>query len=108
MTENSTITDFLIATYGFTRLRPSKDEIDFDQFTCMLRVHELHYLFWSERMKHFTLKLKHEHPKGQAGVKGQSIWGPSITLPKVIRSTEDAQKLIEGVVNFEYLAVITQ
>lgn len=74
-------------------LKP-KFDVDIDLFTAVLRVHELHYLFYSETYKHFSIAVKYEEPKGMAGggFKQYNI----IMLPRVIRTKQDADEFLKG------------
>ncbi len=102
------ITELLISEFGFRGISERReDEIDYNKFSCVLRVHDLHYLFYSEDLKHFTIGLRSEFPKGEAGVKGKKYWS-YMMIPKVIQTTEDAVLLVNGTVNFDYLKVICQ
>jgi hypothetical protein len=104
-----TITEFLIAKFGFKKLfqkRETDESIDWDKFTCSLRIHEIHYLFWSEDLKHFSLSVKHEKPKGMAGG-GYRYW-THVTVPKPIYTTEEAEAVVMGIVNFDYMKGICQ
>ncbi len=95
---DQTINDHLIKNHGFTKIRryaSQKDEIDYDKFTCYLRIHELHYLFYSADFKMFTLRVKREKAKGEPGVKGQNVLWEGIMLPKAVYTIEQADILLK-------------
>lgn len=99
MESEKSITAFLITEYGFAQIRGKEDEekIDVDKFTCILRLHEIHYLFYSEVYKSFSIGVRHEHPKGEAGTKGKKYW-TNVMIPKVIKSTQDAKEFVDWIV----------
>lgn len=101
------ITNYLI-DLGFTKLREIRDEesLDFNKFSCIKRIHEITYLFWSEEYKYFSLGVRHENPKGEAGVKGKKKEWNYIMIPKLIRTIEDAESVLNGVIDFSYIKVI--
>lgn len=102
------VKEILIHEYGFRKVYRSEDEniIDYNKFDCVLRIHELHYLFWSDTMNHFSVGLRHENAKGLAGG-GYKSWD-YMMLPKVIRTIEEAKSLVESVVDFNYVKLICQ
>jgi hypothetical protein len=72
MTEGSQekILEHLIMFCGFQRIYrkfSDKENLDFDKFTCMKRIGDIHYLFYSEEFKRFTIAVKPEIPKGRPG-----------------------------------------
>lgn len=88
------ITQYLIKVKGFSKMREAGDG-DIDLFTCYKRIHEIHYLFFSETHKAFTLAVKYDQPKGKAG--GGFDEFKKVMIPKVIYSFKDACKLLEGI-----------
>lgn len=92
------ITEYLIARFGFEKihqLSSKEDVLDLDKFTCYKRVHEAHYLFYSEEMKHFDIAYKYDKPKGHAG--GGKDTYKMITIPRAIVSTSMAKEVIMGI-----------
>lgn len=87
-----TITHFLLEN-GFSKFNST----DFCHvgLDCIKRVGELHFLFWSESMKHFSIGVMNDSNKKQsAGVhKKFNI----IMLPKPIYTTEEAKQLIKSI-----------
>lgn len=105
----SSVKDFLIEEYGFREYRNyDKNELDFNKFSCVLRIHEIHYLYWSEDYKAFTIAKRNEHPKGSPGKDSKPKFWDYMIIPKTIRSIEDARKVLDGVIDFNYLKVIEQ
>lgn len=69
-------------------------ETKYDEYDCKLRIHEIHYLFWSESMKHFALAVFNESGKKKArGV--YETWN-MIVIPKPIHTIKDALYLVEA------------
>lgn len=97
------ITEYLAEEWNFKKVFQSGNPelIDINRFTCALRIHILHYLYWSETHKHFSLVLIHERPKGKSG--GGTDYATEVMIPKVINTIDDAKLLLEGVVNKEML-----
>ncbi len=87
--------DAILISYGFTKIHNLDKEFDYDKFSHILRIHEMHYLFYSEDLKYFSIGVKYERPKGKAGG-GYDQWN-HIMIPKCINSVEDAVKLLEGI-----------
>lgn len=96
MENKENITDYLVEL-GFTRIfiSNSKDDLDIDHFTCLLRIHVIHYLFYSELHKHFSIGVRHDNPKKD--VTGRLLEWDHIMLPKIIHTIDDATKLLEGI-----------
>jgi hypothetical protein len=102
------ITKYLMEECGFRKYyKPrEKDILDHNHFSCVIRIHEIHYLYWSESLKYFTLGVMHERAKGKAGG-GFESWA-YMMIPKPIHTIEEVAKLIEGIVDFKYMKVICQ
>lgn len=100
------ISDLLTEKYGFKKIFKSKHdtEVDVERFSHIRRIQEIHYLFYSELHKHFSLGVKHETPKGEAGTKGKKYW-TTVTIPKVVKTVEEAEQLIQGVVDLRHLHI---
>ncbi len=96
-----TISEQLIKQYGFTGIVKCVDDLDYDQFTVGLRVHEIHYLFYSELHKNFSIGVRHEHPKKSTN--GELKNWTTIMLPKVINSFDDADTLIHAICDLKYV-----
>lgn len=96
-TTTELISSFLIKEWGFKKYYTPFHERDFDKTSCTLRLHELHYLLWSEDWKYFSLRVRHDKHKGKpAG--GVEYYHDTI-IPKVIYTIEDAVKLLEGIID---------
>lgn len=64
------------------------------QFTLIKRIHELHYLFWSENINHFFLAVINEGGKREAaGIYNK--W-KTIIIPVSIRTIKDAKSIISA------------
>lgn len=99
--KNLPITEHLVTDLGFTFIRPTKEWVegdvpDFDHYSCMIRLHECHYLFFSEHLKHFTIAYKYPKPKGKAG--GGYDEFKKVIIPKVIDSCLAARKLYQALI----------
>src|SRR6185312_8324017 len=90
------ITDFLITHCGFKRVTGFHGEHNF--FSCVIRLHEIHYLYYSEHLKHFSILVQHEKPRGQPG--GGIQRSIDIMIPRVINSTDEAKKLVQGIIDY--------
>ncbi len=66
------------------------------KLTHILRIGDVHYLFYSEELKYFSLAFLYDRPKGQAGG-GYKIY-EKILIPKLIQNKKDADKLILGII----------
>lgn len=96
------ISEYLIRYYGFRKYYDySGNKIDYDKYSCIIRVHEIHYLLWSDEMKHFSLRVKHENPKGLPA--GGILFHTDVMIPKVIYSKEAAMELVNGIVDTDKL-----
>jgi hypothetical protein len=85
------ITEILITKYGFQELQ-YKDGLD--KWSCCRRIHILHWLFYSENDKHFTLAVKNESMKGKAGG-GYDPW-IKVMIPRPIYNENDVIELLTG------------
>jgi hypothetical protein len=96
------ISQALIKMWGFREYHNSRqDNLDFDKYSCVIRIHEIHYLFWSDQMKHFTLRVKHENPKGLPS--GGIQFHTDVMIPKVIYTVEQAFELVNAMVDTDKL-----
>lgn len=97
MTEEK-ISEALIRHYGFRKYYDhNRDNVDYNQYSCVIRIHEIHYLLWSDGMKHFSLRVKHENPKGLPG--GGILFHTDVMIPKVIYTVEEAYELVNSMVD---------
>ena len=69
-------------------------EIDTEKFSHMKRIHEIHYLAYSQEMKHFSVVVKFDKPKGEAGG-GMRKWR-STMIPRVISDVNIAREFLAG------------
>lgn len=66
---------------------------EFGGYDLVKRVHIIHYLFWSEQLKHFAIGVIND--KGKAG--GGKDKFHIIALPKPIYDTKQADDLINSI-----------
>ena len=96
----NTISSHLISKHGFNKINKNEklsmyaDKVDIDKFDCLLRVHDLHYLFYSDVMKHFSIGIFNENGKGRAG--GGIVRFNTVMIPKPIYTTDEADLLIKA------------
>jgi len=66
----------------------------YDDYDCVMRIHEIHYLFWSENLNHFAIGVKNVDGKKEPGgyFKEYNI----IVIPKPIYQMFDALLMIEA------------
>jgi hypothetical protein len=97
--ENNTISEHLINNHGFSKIRMprSMDKIDIDRFSCMKRIHVLHYLFYSDIHKHFSIGVFNESRKGIAGG-GYKDYN-TVMIPKTVVSTAQADEMVKAISN---------
>lgn len=89
---------YLVSKMGFTKVRKTRSqerELDWDLYTAVKRVHEAHYLFWSEDHKAFSIAYKLPTPKGLAGGGIKNF--DTVMLPKVIYSIKQAKLLVTSI-----------
>lgn len=67
-----------------------------DDFDCMLRLREIHYLVWTDNLKHFSIAVYNEWRKWNAGG-GIKKWN-IVMIPKPIYTIADAKKLIGAII----------
>ena len=98
-----TISEYLIKEHGFQKTsRNEEDETKWQSSAffgvdCILRIHEAHYLFWSDKLKYFTLAYKYVTPKGLiGGFKGEKKIFNTIMVPKCIYTTKDADNFLNA------------
>lgn len=92
------ITKHLISHFGFQKIHQFReiDRIDLDHFVCILRVHEIHFLFWSELHKAFSIGVRHERPKGTPGRGSELKEWTIVMIPKIIKTLEDAELTVNA------------
>lgn len=59
---------------------------------CVMRLHTLHFLFWSDNLKHFSIGVLNDTGKKEAG--GFYKKWNRIMLPKPIYTIEQAQSIL--------------
>ena len=91
------ISTSLIENYGFLKVitPPSqRDELDFNKFSCVKRIHISHYLYYSDIMKHFTIAFRYDKPKGISGAGGGVKEFDYMMLPTVIENISDVENIL--------------
>lgn len=92
-----TISESLIQNNGFLKAitPPSqREQLDFNKFSCVKRIHISHYLYYSDIMKHFTLAFRYYKPKGISGAGGGVKEFDYMMLPTVIENISDAENIL--------------
>lgn len=64
-----------------------------NDYDCVLRLHDFHFLFWSDNLKHFSIGVVNEK-KQPAG--GYNKWN-MVMIPKPIYTIEQAKTLINSI-----------
>lgn len=100
LTMNFSIKDYLQSNWQFipTWVNKNCEGIDIHKFDSVKRIDIVHYLFWSDTMKLFTIGLIHDNPKGQAGVKGTGRRWTFMDIPKIIYTPEQANNLLNSII----------
>ncbi len=62
---------------------------------CVMRLHALHSLFWSDNLKHFSIGQFND--TGKRGSGGTFKKWNMVIIPKPIYTVEQAKKLIEAI-----------
>lgn len=108
----SIISSHLIAKHGFHKVFKSRanyeeydavldktfvKKVDVDQFSCMLRIHVLHYLFYSDVHKHFTIGVWNESLK--KGPSGKLEEFKTVMIPNPVYTIEQADLMISVLTN---------
>lgn len=101
--EQEAIAKVLEEEYGFGKVRGvwrpflgngSENAPDIHKVSHVLRIHVLHYLFYSPVYKHFIIAVKHDEPKGEAGG-GMRLY-THVMIPKLINKEDDAREFLTG------------
>jgi len=108
-----TITNIIIEKFGFAIVHgtfkskvfekkkeheagePILDDIDIHKFSAIKRIGEIHYLFYSESYKYFSIGVKLESPVELPG--GDTKYWNIIMIPKLIMKETDAENLLKGI-----------
>lgn len=70
---------------------------NYKDYNLVLRIHDIHYLFWSETLSHFALGVKNISNKKEPG--GFLNQCHTIVIPKPIYTVEDAMLIINAITN---------
>ncbi len=110
-----TITDIIIENFGFGKIHgvfKSKfsekkneheasesisDDIDVHKFSAIKRIGEIHYLFYSENYKYFSIGVKLEKSMGLPGG-GIKYWN-IIMIPKLMLKESDVENFLKGILS---------
>lgn len=85
------ITQYLINNHGFFKT----NGYDFDQYTCVSKIHDITYLFYSENLKHFTIAVKNKiKPRLKDSQRVPNQFRNKVMIPRVIDSVEVAANLV--------------
>lgn len=74
---------------GFVKYKGNED------YDCMLRIHAIHYLFWSSNLKHFFIGVYND--SGKKGPAGSFNTWNSVIIPKPMYKIEEVKKLLEAI-----------
>ncbi len=67
-----------------------------EDFDCVMRIHEIHHLFWSERYKHLFIAVDNKGGKKLAGG-GFKRWN-AVIIPKPIYTVNQIKALVGAIV----------
>lgn len=105
------ISSHLITTHGFKKvLKPinmlrSKEEmfdrvpeerLDVEKISCLLRIHEVHYLFYSDTYKAFSIGAENILKKGLSGGGYKDF--KIVMLPRTIYSIQEADEIVNALI----------
>ncbi len=66
-----------------------------EDFDCIMRVHEIHHLFWSERLKHLFIAVDNKGGK-KLPAGGFERWN-AVIIPKPIYTVDQIQNLVNAI-----------
>lgn len=72
-------------------------EGNYKDYDCIMRIHELHYLFWSSNLKHFAIGVLNDTGKKEAG--GFFTKWKMVMIPKPVYTIAQAKLIITAVSN---------
>lgn len=67
---------------------------DYKDYDCMMRIHDIHYLFWSSLHNHFGIGYMNEKREPAGHFDAFKI----VMIPKPIYTIEQAQTLIKAII----------
>ena len=68
---------------------------EYNDYNLVLRIHDIHYLFWSDILNHFALGVKNISNKKEPG--GFFKECHTIVIPKPIYTVDDALSLVKAI-----------
>lgn len=83
-----------VNSFQAMHFKDKESQLDFNQFSYVKKIGDIHYLFYSDKLRHFTLAVKKENPKGEAGG-GMRYW-ETIMIPRIIYTRYDVIELLKG------------
>jgi hypothetical protein len=84
----SAVNDWLLKN-GFAKYHGDED------YDCVMRLHVLHFLFWSDNLKHFSIGVLNDTGKKEAG--GFYKKWKMVMIPKPIYTVEQAECLLKAI-----------
>ncbi len=66
-----------------------------ENYDCSRRLHELHFLFWSDNLKHFSIGVFND--TGKRGAGGAYKKWNMVMIPKPIYTVKQAKELIQAI-----------
>jgi hypothetical protein len=81
------ITEALLKA-GFKRTK-------YNDYNLVLRIHDIHYLFWSDILNHFALGVKNVSNKKEPGGFFNECY--TIVIPKPVYSVEGAMEIVKAI-----------
>lgn len=90
-------TEYLINTHGFLKVfNRNSDDLDHNQYSCITRIHVLHWLLYSPLHKTFTIRLKYDEPKGKPGAGGGYDFHKEVMIPVTMNTKVDIDSILTG------------
>ncbi|MDD5648901.1 MAG: hypothetical protein PHF86_00545 [Candidatus Nanoarchaeia archaeon] len=89
------ISKLLINKYKFHKQGPpkfDKHHIDTDKWDCGIRIHDLHWLFYSDEYKHFTIAVLNDNQRKMAGGRFEKWY--KIMIPRPIYNEQDIKEVL--------------
>lgn len=94
-------TDYLVKNYGFKNIRHPLEnldsragDIDTHKVSAIKRVGDIHYMLYSATYGYFSVGVKFDEPKGQAGG-GSKSW-KIVMIPKFMATEQDVIDFLKG------------
>ena len=76
-------------------LRAGFKRTNYNDYNCVLRLHEIHYLFWSENLHHFGIGVNNVSGKREPG--GFFKECTIVMIPRPIYTVEGAMEMLKAI-----------